>query len=379
MTLFINCANLRFGGGVTVGHNIIKSLSENVAVSSLVIVAPKNCGYEQFAGEKIKLNLLDDYTYNPLFKLILNYFIIPNFLKKQKVSCVLSLGNIAFPSGNVPQLVLIQNAYLTYPESIVWERLSLRTKLYLKSMVRLISRNLKYANHYFVQTNTMKRRLCELFKIAADDVFILPNSVSYTSLVNCAQVDYEDLIKNNKQIKLLFLSKFYPQKNFQILLPLAKRIIENKLPITFSVTLDKRESKDAEFFLNEIEKNGLQNVIQNIGHIKMEDIAATYATHHGLFLPTLLESYSGTYVESLHFNRPIFTSDMDFAREVCKNAAFYFNPLDIDNIISVLQYAFNEPAIIYERIEEGKKYLTKSDDWNTIGNKIVKQVKRLLI
>ena len=186
------------------------------------------------------------------------------------------------------------------------------------------------------------------------------------------------MLKNKKQIKLLFLSKFYPQKNFEVLFPLAKKIIENELPISFSITLNKNESKETELFLKEIKNSGFQNVIQNIGNIEKADIAKTYAAHHGLFLPTLLESYSGTYVESIYFKRPIFTSDLDFAREVCKDAAFYFNPLDINEIISVLQSAFMNPETIYEKIEAGKEHLIGSDDWNTISGNIVKQVKDLL-
>ena len=34
-------------------------------------------------------------------------------------------------------------------------------------------------------------------------------------------------------------------------------------------------------------------------------------------LPSLLESYSGAYVEAMSFGVPIVTSDRDFAREVC--------------------------------------------------------------
>ena len=32
-------------------------------------------------------------------------------------------------------------------------------------------------------------------------------------------------------------------------------------------------------------------------------------------MPTLLESFSGTYVESMYFEKPILTSDLDFAKK----------------------------------------------------------------
>jgi len=51
-----------------------------------------------------------------------------------------------------------------------------------------------------------------------------------------------------------------------------------------------------------------------------------------LLLPTLLESFSATYVEAMSFDCPILTSDLDFARGVCGDAAVYFDPWNPESI-----------------------------------------------
>jgi hypothetical protein len=51
----------------------------------------------------------------------------------------------------------------------------------------------------------------------------------------------------------------------------------------------------------------------------MSDVPKWYKATQALLLPTLLESFSGTYIEAMHFERPIFTSNLDFAKEVCEN------------------------------------------------------------
>ena len=67
-------------------------------------------------------------------------------------------------------------------------------------------------------------------------------------------------------------------------------------------------------------------MVINAGPVPQSHLASYFAASQALLLPTLLESFSGSYVEAMHFGVPILTSDMDFAREVCGEAALYFDP-----------------------------------------------------
>ncbi|MCB0323642.1 MAG: glycosyltransferase, partial [Bdellovibrionales bacterium] len=106
------------------------------------------------------------------------------------------------------------------------------------------------------------------------------------------------------------------------------------------------------------------DMIRNIGPVPLEELSAVYARADALFMPTLLESFSGAYVEAMSFRKTILTSDRDFAREICSEAAFYFDPLDVDSIIEAIEAAFSDEAERSRRIALGTSVLAAIPDWS---------------
>jgi hypothetical protein len=75
-----------------------------------------------------------------------------------------------------------------------------------------------------------------------------------------------------------------------------------------------------------------QHRIINVGPIKVNQCPALYHFCDALFLPTLLECFSASYVEAMYFKKTIFTSDLSFAHTVCHDSAFYFDPYCVNDI-----------------------------------------------
>jgi glycosyltransferase involved in cell wall biosynthesis len=46
----------------------------------------------------------------------------------------------------------------------------------------------------------------------------------------------------------------------------------------------------------------------------------------------------------MHLGTPILTSDLDFAREVCGEAAVYFSPWDPDAMATAIERLRDEPG-----------------------------------
>lgn len=378
MKLFINASNLRFGGGKTVGINIINYYLHQESVKSIVLVVPEDSGFERFnnSSPKLKIIYFSKIFNKSVFKILSNYVRLPLLLKKHVPDFILSLGNVAVPTSR-PQFLLIQQSYLAYPDSVLWQRLKEsdpKFHFYISNMVRLIKANMKYASILGVQTEVIKERIHRFYKVPLKNICVVPNAVSFTtgSIPDSRLSPVE-----NGPVKLLFLSKYYPHKNYEILYEVGKEIKKRKLPIMITVTLDEAENAGGKSFLENIKALQLEDVIVNIGNVTLEDIAGVYTAHDGLFLPTLLESYSGSYVEAMHFSRPVFTSDMDFAHEVCREAAYYFNPHDKENILDVITAAFRDPAQMSEKISKGKSIVSNAKTWNDIGAFLDKNVLKL--
>ena len=96
----------------------------------------------------------------------------------------------------------------------------------------------------------------------------------------------------------------------------------------------------------------------------MKSVPSLYRYCDGLLLPTLLESFSQTYVEAMYYKKPIFTSDLDFAHDACRDSAFYFDPHSAENIYNTISPAFSNPELISEKVRKGKERLSLFPDWH---------------
>jgi glycosyltransferase involved in cell wall biosynthesis len=99
----------------------------------------------------------------------------------------------------------------------------------------------------------------------------------------------------------------------------------------------------------------------------LKDVGKTIVAHDALFLPSLMESYSGVYSEALLYERPIFTSNYDFATALLDNAAFYFDPLKPAHIAEVIEHAITHPELIEEKQLQARKLAASMPDWNEIA------------
>ena len=117
---------------------------------------------------------------------------------------------------------------------------------------------------------------------------------------------------------------------------------------------------------------GLSNHIINVGPLPQGDLGAYYRNCQALFLPTLIESFSATYLEAMHFQAPVLTSDLDFARDVCGEAALYFDPWDTRSIKNAILRLKNDPSLTETLVARGRERLqTTFKSWDEIAADMV--------
>jgi glycosyltransferase involved in cell wall biosynthesis len=81
-----------------------------------------------------------------------------------------------------------------------------------------------------------------------------------------------------------------------------------------------------------------------------------------------LESFTGTFVEAMHYGLPILTSDLDFARHVCGDAAIYFDPWDPGSIKEAILRLHTDQNLRQELISRGRERLrTEFKGWDEIA------------
>jgi glycosyltransferase involved in cell wall biosynthesis len=258
-------------------------------------------------------------------------------------------------------MLLLQNAWPVYPDSVAWQVLDRKAAMYNKMMNAWTEKNLPYAQLYALQTAVMQERFCSRYHIDKSKTTILPNAVNIQHGTGVKPASEGDTIR------LLMLSKYYPHKNFDILLPLAQLIRQQHQRITITVTIDPAESAAGKAFLHKLKDLQLDDIIYNAGHIPAAQLGGIYQKHDALLFPTLLESFSGTYIEAMHYGLPIFTSGFDFAKGICGDAAFYFDPMSAADILRTLTTAFSNTQLLQQKTGAARAIVNAMPSWAQIA------------
>lgn len=354
--IFVNGFNSKHGGGKSILTNFLSLLSENPQEWVFHVLVPSESDYSEFISERINIIKLPRIFSNNLLFPVINHLVLPRLVKKHGCHLVFNLADVPIPTS-AKQVFLFDWPYAVFLESPIWRMMDPVSWLTRKVKLVLFNRYLKHVTLMIAQSPTMKARLERHYRLT--DVEVIPNAVSLDNLRGGSSRDFQ----LTSGLNLLYLTHYYPHKNLEVLIPLAKEILAHKKNIQIVTTIGPDQHPMAARFLQEVENQGLQGVINNIGPVPMKDVPALYAQTDGLLMPTLLESFSGTYVEAMFHGRPIFTSELDFATGVCGDAAYYFDPFDPRQILDRIIESQSDPVGRMRKIEAGKRVLDSLLTW----------------
>ena len=364
MTLFINAINLSSAGGLNVALNFLRGLCQRAPDDMTVCVAaPRQCGYEAMESPSMRLFWLPDGATNWVSRLYTDYVWLPSLIQKIRPDVVFTMGNFATPT-TVPQVVLLQYPHPAYAdEREIWHCLSLLDALNVRVRNYVFGRRLRYASILLVQTETMQQRIRRRYP-QLPAIGLLPNA--YTQLTG--QTEYIlPFVKEPGQRYLMCLSRYYPHKNMEVLVDVARLIRQRSLPYRILLTIEPTQHRKARRLLDSIRHYGLADLLINIGTVPTTGIPSLHEQVDGLVLPTLLESFSATYVDAMHFGVPIFTSRRDFSEGICEDGAYYFDPLSARSIVSAITTGFADPVLMARKVEAGRLRSASLPDWADVA------------
>jgi glycosyltransferase involved in cell wall biosynthesis len=292
---------------------------------------------------------------------------------------VWGMGNLGLISPPCPQAVSIQNPYLFYDVKNTG-RLSLTDRLWLFFLKRHFKRQLPATVLVFCQTAAMQERLRTIFGYKGRSM-VTSKVVSAFSASNSAEGKLPSPIAHAAdKYKLFYLARYYPHKGLEVMVEMMDRYREELSDTVAVITIAAEQHKNAARLLDAIRKRGLEDYIINVGPLKQDQLAEYYGSCDCLVMPTRLESFSGTYLESMHFGLPILTSNLDFAREVCGDAALYFDPWDAESIKDAIIGLKNDPELRRTLVERGRIHLSQKfgRTWEDIARETKKGLESLI-
>lgn len=364
MKFVVEALGLRVAGGKQLALDLLARLAENRS-HEFVFLVPDSPGYASFADSGAKC-VVCCHRFGLAGRSHLLNQLVRRMCIRERADALLCLGNFPPRATACPTVVLLQNAWIVRGDRVAERRLTLRERLVI-SYGRRRYRTLPRRTHILVQTTVMQEHLCRRFSVDPRRVAVIPNAVPFRSEPE-ALPRTQTSLDQPRPFTFLCFARYYAHKNIEILLDAIQhlpRSIRDRARCL--ITIAPEQHPGAARLLRQLASRRLGNSILNMGPVPVEQIPALYRGADALILPTLLESHSRTYLEAMHFDLPIATSDRDFAHHACRDAALYFDPLDARDVARAMARMMADAKLRGRLAENGRKIITKAPDWNDLA------------
>ncbi|MBQ9874366.1 MAG: glycosyltransferase [Thermoguttaceae bacterium] len=369
-TIALLAHNLRGGGASALGKSVAENLAKLVPENKIVVTHLKGYGFETLA-EIPNVELWE----TPFGGFATRYRAEKNIAARlASVDCDWAwwLGNLGIVYPSCRQSVYVRNAYaVNYPEKH-WGNASLSFKLKRRADNIFVRRTLRRCDRAWVQTETMRTRLLETYRFLEPervgicpvpplfrDATIAPSEKTVETLRELAE-------KDAGKFRALYVSMINPHKNVERVIETFKRYRQELEGVVLYVTAKKGVGYQAELW-KRVEAARLTDSIRFIGTFPQADVPALFQACDVSLFPTLLETVGHGHNDALYFGRPLIASDLDFAREICGDAAYFVDPFSPESMKNGLLALKNDPQLRAELVERGKKRLqTKAPTWEEI-------------
>ncbi|MDD3003618.1 glycosyltransferase [Flavobacterium sp.] len=356
MKIIINTSTL-IGSGVT-----------QVAVSFLYecLKLKDNNEYYVFLGNQVSKSIVKDhfdkrfrfYNIEPkplpiLGKGFKSLFLMKKIEREIKPDAVFSVFGPSWWSPKAPHLQGYAYPHYVFPESPYFNIISNSKKITIELYKFIHMFFMKRNGQYFVsESEIVSYRWAKLLNISNEKVFTVSNTCNsfFREFKDDGRISYLPK-KEVNEFRFISLCTMQEHKNLIILnkvIPILKEKGYNN--IKFVLTIDQN-SLDNQF------NDNIKDSIINVGRIPPADCPYLFNECDALFLPTLLECFTANYPEAMYLNKPIITSNLSFATDICKDTAIYFDPLSPEDIVDCILKLYLDIDLRNEMIKKGKEQL----------------------
>ena len=338
MNILIDCSSIQVGGGMQVAQSFFYDLlfhntRENIYNILLSPQIEESIDKTLF-NENFHFHTLEKRFYsNPIRRALK----LKSFEVEVKPEIVFCLFGPSFYKSKVPKIVGYAIPHYIYTESPYFSTLTIleRIKAHLYRFTRTYLFN-KNSDILVFETEDAREKYCTKYNFPCQKTEVVSNTINQVFL---SESKWENVsLKGIREHTILCLSANYPHKNLQI------------IPLVIDHLIQKHELDNFKFVVTSTKEelrfgNKYDDYIEYIGKIKVEMIPSLYQSASLLFLPTLLEVFSTTYLEAMFMKVPIVTTNLSFSQDICQNGAYYFDPLSVEDASEAIINVITDPIL----------------------------------
>ena len=257
--------------------------------------------------------------------------------------------------------VLIPHKIMTIHDLAFIKNPSWYTKAYYclyKLMTPLAARTSK---HIITVSNYSKEEILRYYPfLKREQISVIYNAIDQQLFKPRTDVPHPD------ERFILCVSSIDPRKNFARLTEACQGLTDAKLYIVGNYN---------RVFSNQKELATDSDHIHFLGRVSDEELVRLYNQAECFVFPSLYEGFGLPPLEAMACGCPVLVSDIPVEREVCGDAALYFNPLEPSEILRIItQYLSNTDVIKKTMRQKGYDNI-KRFSWENSANVLMEIIK----
>jgi glycosyltransferase involved in cell wall biosynthesis len=220
-----------------------------------------------------------------------------------------------------------------------------------RTIGRLMARRAKIAT----VSQFSRRELSEFLHIPLGSIAVYPNSADH--LAGLVQQDsILQKLKLSPQHFFLAVGSVKKNKNIQVALDAVELLARPDYPLVVVGAQNDRVFRP--------DRIAAKADTIFAGFLPDEEIAALYRHATAFVFPSLYEGFGVPPLEAMVCGCPIIASDVDAVREVCADAAAYFDPMDAVQLRNLMEQQINAGPITEAELTRQRRRIAKYS-WNS--------------
>lgn len=232
---------------------------------------------------------------------------------------------------------------------------------------------LKNTDLVFTVSESTKKDIVDIYKYNHLNIKVVYEALENEKL----EFDESSLKKYNllKNEYFVIVGIHFPYKNIEIVLDALKneKLKENRL-----VIIGNSNNEYGMKLKKYVDKLGIANRVQFTNYIENAQRNALIKNSKACIYPSLYEGFGLPVLEAMRIGVPIISSNASSLPEVGGEAAIYFNPYNIEELIKILDDVNNNRIDMEKRKELGIENLKKFN-WEQVKENMLKEVEKIMI
>jgi len=313
--LAIDALGAKYGGAATVASAVVRAALGSGDVERVVVYAsPRSQRRFEFPEDPRLLVRDCPLAETPLGRLVWHSLGLARAVRADGAHALLCLSGAGSPPSGVPGATFLQQSLPFSQEAA--GRMGALDRAQVALIEWRMRRSARANDLTLVQTRAMATCVAQAFGLEASRIRVVGASATLASKGDPGAPELASMWTVPRGKRVLYVGNASPHKNLRVLGP-ALAELRRRLPgARLFATLPRGHGLAAEAGVSRLEP------------LSPTALRAAYELADVLVMPSLVETVGLPLLEAASVGLPVVAADRPYAREVCEDAAIYFDPHD---------------------------------------------------